>query len=484
MRVLHAAAEVFPLVKTGGLADVVAALPSALRAAGADARLLLPGLPAVMAALQSPQMLAELGPCFGVAGVRLWKGRLAVPELPVYVVDAPMLYRREGGPYADAQGRDWPDNLQRWGLLGWMAAQLAGSGLDPQWSPQVVHAHDWHAALACAFLHAHPVPGVRSVYTVHNLAYQGLFPLADHTLLGLGAAFLSADGIEYHGQLSFMKAGLSFADLVTTVSPGYAHEIATPEFGHGLDGVIRARGAAVQGILNGIDEQVWNPAQDPALAEPYGLGAMAGKAACKRALQREAGLADAADAPLLAVVSRLSHQKGLDLVLDALEPLLAQGAQLVVQGSGEPALQDAFEQAAHRHRGRVAAFIGYDEARAHRLLAGADGLLMPSRFEPCGLAQLYAMRYGTLPVVRRVGGLADTVVDADAPARAAGRATGIVFDEASAPALVSAVSRLVDLYRTPSPWARVQQAAMEQDYTWTGPARRYLALYEELASAR
>lgn len=484
MRVLHAAAEVFPLVKTGGLADVVAALPTALRAAGADARLLLPGLPAVMGALQAPRLVAELGPCFGVAGIRLWQGQLGTPGLPAYVVDAPMLYRRPGGPYADPQGLDWPDNLQRWGLLGWMAAQLAGSELDAQWSPQVVHAHDWHAALACVFLRAHPVAGVRSVYTVHNLAYQGLFPLADHALLGLGSTFLTADGLEFHGQLSFMKAGLAFADCVTTVSPGYAREIATPAFGHGLDGLIRTRGSSVLGILNGIDEEVWSPMGDRALAATYAPGAMAGKAACKRALQREAGLDPADDAPLLAVVSRLSHQKGLDIVLDALELLLGQGVQLVVQGTGEPELQQAFEEAARRHPGRVAVFIGYDESRAHRLFAGADGLLMPSRFEPCGLAQLYAMRYGTLPVARRVGGLADTVVDADADAREAGRGTGFLFDEPEAGALATAVDRLVRTYRDPAAWTRLQRAAMVQDHSWRGPAQRYLALYEELASTR
>lgn len=484
MRVLHAAAEIFPLVKTGGLADVVAALPVALRAAGADVRVLLPGLPAVMAAVGTREPVCELGPSFGVAGIRLWRGRLSSPELPVYVVDAPMLYRRDGGPYADAQGRDWPDNLQRWGLLGWTAAQLAGGALDPQWSPQVVHVHDWHAALACAYLRAHPAAEVRSVYTVHNLAYQGLFPLADHALLGLGSAFLSADGLEYHGQLSFMKAGLQFADRVTTVSPGYAREIATPEFGQGLDGVIRARNGAMLGIINGIDEEVWAPGCDAALAAPYGPGWMAGKATCKTALQREAGLERTDDRPLLVVVSRLSQQKGLDLVLEALPALLEQGVQLVVQGSGEPALERAFQEAARLHPGRVAAFIGYDESRAHRLFSGADALLMPSRFEPCGLAQLYAMRYGALPVVRRVGGLADTVVDADDEALKTGHATGFVFDDASPGALAAAVGRLVRHYREESSWASLQRSAMAQDFSWRGPAGRYLSLYEELLAAR
>ena len=481
MRVLHVAAEVFPHVKTGGLADVVAALPMALQAQGVDVRLLLPGLPALMGALEKPERIAELGSVFGAAGVRLWRGQLAGgAQVPVYLVDAPLLYRREGGPYADAHGRDWPDNLQRWGLLGWAAAQLAGSGLDRDWAPQVVHAHDWHAALACAFLHMHPVPGVRSVYTIHNLAYQGLFTLQDHALIGLGASFLSAEGLEFHGQLSCMKAGLQYADRVTTVSPGYAGEIATAAFGHGLDGVVRARGAAVSGILNGIDEEVWNPATDDALVARYDVSRLAGKAACKAALQREAGWAADPQAPVLAVVSRLSHQKGLDLLLHALPAMLAQGVQLMVQGSGEPALEQAFAQAAQLHPRQVCAFIGYDEARAHRLIGGADLLLMPSRFEPCGLAQMYAMRYGTLPLVRRVGGLADTVADAGDGAAADAASTGFVFDAASPEALAAAVARAAACWRNPGAWGARQRRAMTQDFSWTGPARRYGELYAEL----
>ncbi|MEN9416537.1 MAG: glycogen synthase GlgA [Pseudomonadota bacterium] len=485
MRVLHTAAEVFPLVKTGGLADVVAALPAALRGQGVDARLLLPGLPALMGVLEGRERIAELGSVFGAAGVRLWRGQLAGgPSVPAYLVEAPLLYRRQGGPYSDTLGRDWPDNLQRWGLLGWAAAQLAGSGLDPDWAPQVVHAHDWHAALACAFLRMHPVASVQSVYTVHNLAYQGLFALQDHALVGLSASFLHAEGLEFHGQLSCMKAGLQYADRVTTVSPGYASEIATPAFGHGLDGVVRARGAEVSGILNGIDEQVWNPAADGALAACYDVSRLAGKAACKAALQREAGWAAHPQTPVLAVVSRLSHQKGLDLLLQALPALLPLGVQLVVQGSGEPALEQAFEQAALAHPGQVCAFIGYDEARAHRLIAGADALLMPSRFEPCGLAQMYAMRYGTLPLVRRVGGLADTVSDAGDGGGAAAASTGFVFDDASPEALVAAVARAVACYRELGAWGARQRHAMTQDFSWAGPARRYGELYEELLTAR
>ena len=301
-------------------------------------------------------------------------------------------------------------------------------------------------------------------------------------MLGLGSAWLSADALEYHGQLSFMKAGLNFADCVTTVSPAYAREITTPEFGHGLDGVIRMRSAHLRGILNGIDDTVWDSAHDQHLATTFTPQDRGGKSACKQALQVEAGLDRDPAATLLAVVSRLSHQKGLDLVIEALEPLLALGVQLLVQGSGEPGLQQAFEGAASRHPGRVATFIGYDESRAHRIFGGADGLLMPSRFEPCGLTQLYAMRYGALPVVRRVGGLADTVVDAQGHALRDGHATGFVFDDARPSALVEAVARLVQAHRHPAQWARLQAAAMAQDHSWRGPAQHYLELYEELVA--
>lgn len=474
MRVLHVAAEIFPLVKTGGLADVVAALPAALAHAGADVRLLLPGMPPMLDAVLHAKPVIDLGACFGAARVRLLRGRMPGTQLPVYLIDAPLLYRRGGGPYQAPDGTEWPDNLQRYGLLGWVAAQLGAGELDAGWQPDIVHAHDWHAAMSCAYLQAHAADGVRSVYTVHNLAYQGLFPHEDSALLGLSATFMSPAGLEYHGQLSFMKAGLKFADRITTVSPTYAHEIATHEFGCGLDGVIRSRGAAVSGILNGIDHEVWNPAADPAIAQRYDASQPQGKAACKAALQRESGLAEDPDTPLLLALSRLSSQKGLDLILSALPQILEQGAQLVVQGAGEPALEAAFRMAAAAHPGRVAVTIGYDEGRAHRVMAGADLIVVPSRFEPCGLTQLYGLRYGTLPVVRRVGGLADTVVDA-----ADDRATGFHFEHAAAGELAQAVRRAIAAWREPAQRRRMMSQAMAQDFSWHGPARQYLKLYEE-----
>ncbi len=483
MRVLHVAAEVFPLLKTGGLADVVAALPVALAHAGADVRLLLPGMPPMLDAVLHARPLMDFGACFGAARVRVLKGQLPGSHLPVYVVDAPLLYRRGGGPYQATDGSEWPDNLQRFGLLGWVAAQLGAGALDTDWQPDVVHAHDWHAAMSCAYLRAHGGQGARSVYTVHNLAYQGLFPHEDSSLLGLSGSFMSPAGLEYHGQLSFMKAGLKFADRVTTVSPTYAREIATPEFGCGLDGVIRGRADDVSGILNGIDCEVWNPATDGAIAKPYRLQAMGGKAACKAALQREFSLAEDPKAPLLLALSRLSSQKGLDLLISALPAIVEMGAQFVVQGTGDPALEAAFRMAALAHPGRVATHIGYDETRAHRLMAGADMIVVPSRFEPCGLTQLYGLRYGTLPIVRRVGGLADTVVDADAQHVADGTATGFSFESAHAVELTAAIRRAISAWKDESVWPRLTKQAMQRCFSWAGPAQQYLTLYESLMPA-
>ena len=473
MRVLHVAAEVYPLVKTGGLADVVAALPPALAGLGADVRLLLPGLPAILDSVQSARSVHQIGACFGAMRVRLLLGRMPGTQLPVYVIDAPYLYRRGGSPYQTSSGAEWPDNLQRFGLLGWVAAHLAGGDADTGWLPDVVHAHDWHAALGCAYMAENRHHPAASVFTVHNLAFQGLFALDDWPLLGLRSHLMSAAGLEYHGQLSFMKAGLKFADRITTVSPRYAREIATPEFGCGLDGVIRGRGHAVSGILNGIDAAVWNPASDPAIAMRYDSERLQGKAECRRALQARLGLAADDGALLLTVVSRLTAQKGLDLVLAAMPALVAQGVQFAVQGTGDPAFEAAFLAAAVAHPGRVAVHIGYDEPRAHQLIAGADAIAVPSRFEPCGLTQLYGLRYGTLPIVRRVGGLADTVDD--------GR-TGFAFDQASPGAFQACVERVIAARQDRDAWSAMIGLAMAQELSWTGPARDYMALYGELVA--
>jgi starch synthase len=480
MKVLQVAAEVFPLVKTGGLADVVGALPRALIDAGADVRLLLPGLPAILDAVLHQRTVLEIGPMFGALRISVRSGQLPFSHVPVYVIDSPYLYRRGGGPYENALGVEWSDNLQRFALLGWVAAHLAAGEIDPQWTPHIVHAHDWHAAMACAYMAAHPGTTAQSVYTVHNLAYQGLFAPGDFSQLGLPSAIWASHGIEFHGRISFMKAGLKYARRITTVSPTYANEIGTNEFGCGLDGVIRGRAGDVSGILNGVDRDVWNPAADTALASRYSAADLAGKLLCRSALRAEFGLADSPEAPLFGVVSRLSGQKGLDLVLAALPALLQMGGQFCLQGSGDVALEAAFSAAAQAHPGRVAVRIGYDEALAHRLIAGADALLVPSRFEPCGLTQLYALRYGSVPVVRRVGGLADTVVDETPQTLSADRATGFSFDAATPAALEAALRRAVLAYRTPAVWRQLMLRGMAQDFSWKEAASRYLALYGEM----
>ena len=477
MKILHVAAEVFPLVKTGGLADVVAALPVALAAQGEDVRLMLPGYPAVMQAVGPLRQVVEAGPCFGALRVRLMLGRMPGTGLPVYVVDSPYMFRRPGGPYEDPQGQPWPDNAQRFALLGWLAAHVAEGDADESWAPDVVHAHDWHAAMTCTYMADHAATRSVSVFTVHNLAYQGLFAMQDAPLLGLASRWMSPGGLEYHGQLSFMKAGLNFADRVTTVSPTYAREIATPEFGCGLDGVVRARGADVVGILNGIDEAHWDPSRDAALPARYDAADLSGKRECRRALQDELGLQADDQALLMVVVSRLTAQKGLDLVLACLQSLVDAGVQIALQGQGDPALEAAFRLAQQTHPGRVQVNIGYDEARAHRLVAGADVIAVPSRFEPCGLTQMYGLRYGTLPVVRRVGGLADTVDDGRHVGEQA--ATGFAFEAADSQAFEAAVRRALALRADPAAWTAMMRRAMARPLSWEGPARAYRELYAQ-----
>jgi starch synthase len=480
LKVLHAAAEVFPFVKTGGLADVVAALPPALMAAGLDVRLLVPGFTPILEALIKPKTLIELGPLLGAARIRILTGKLPHNPVPVYVIDAPYFYRRPGSPYQDAKGSEWSDNLQRFALLGWVAAHIAAGELDEGWVPTIVHAHDWHAALACAYMAAHPGTTARSVFTVHNLAFQGLFAPNDFAQLGLPARWMETHGMEFHGQLCFMKAGLHDAHRVTTVSPSYALEIATPEFGCGLEGVIQHRGADVSGLLNGIDDKIWNPRTDKLIAARFHAAKPQGKARCKADLQETLGLSLNPDAPLLCVVSRLTTQKGLDLLLAALPQLISQGAQLAVLGSGDASLQAAFGQAAKAHPQQIAVHIGYDEALAHRLIAGADMVIVPSRFEPCGLTQLYGLRYGTLPVVRHVGGLADSVVQASPENIKTHVATGFVFHAATASALSEALQQALNLFTQKTQWQVLIQTAMQQDFSWKEAAVPYIDLYNKI----
>jgi len=488
LRVLHVGAEIFPLLKTGGLADVLGALPAALAHAGADARVLLPAFPALEAALSGAREVARLAPPWGGAPAQLMAGHftaLPLRSVPIYLLRHDALYGRPGNPYSDASGAAYADNHRRFALLGLAATRLA-EGLDPDWLPRIVHGHDWHAGLAPAYLAFSRAAGATragSVFTVHNLAYQGLFPAAVFAELGLPATAYTLHGVEFHDQVSFMKAALHYADRITTVSPSYAREIQGTELGCGLDGLLRERGTVLSGILNGVDEAVWDPANDAAIARTYNAERMTGKAACKAALQRECGLDMQADAPLFTLVSRLTEQKGLHLVAEVASTIVERGGQLIVLGSGEPALEAAFARAAQAHPNRVALRQGYDEALSHRIFAGSDVSLVPSRFEPCGLTQLYALKYGSLPLVRRTGGLADTVIDCTLEELADERATGFVFERFDAIDLTRALRRAFALWARPRDWRAVRSRAMAQRFGWDAAAASYMALYRSLLSA-
>jgi starch synthase len=477
MLVLSVASELFPLVKTGGLADVAGALPGALAREGVAVRSLVPGYPAVLRAADGFDAVHQWGDLFG-GSATLLAGTAA--GLDLFILDAPHLFARAGGPYADAGGRDWPDNPRRFAALAWAAAEI-GRGLVPAFAPDVVHAHDWQAGLTPAYLQFAGGRRPGAVVTIHNLAHQGAYPADLIGALRLPPSAFSVEGVEYYGGIGFLKAGLYYADRITTVSPTYAAEIQTPEGGMGLDGLLRARAPVLSGILNGIDETVWDPAADPFLPSPFSKKHPRRRRHNKAALQDRFGLARDPEALLFGVVSRLSWQKGLDLLLDALAVLLEGGAQLALLGSGEPALERGFTAAAAAHPGRLGVAFGYDEALAHLIQAGSDALLVPSRFEPCGLTQLCALRYGSVPVVARVGGLSDTIVDANEAAAAAGVATGIQFSPVNRMMLESAIRRAQSLWRSPKDWSRMQANGMGAEVGWARPARRYAEIYRGLA---
>jgi len=484
IRVLAVTPELFPLIKTGGLADVAGALPPALVPLGIETRTLLPAYPAVLAAL--PDAVPVLALPAAIGGPARVLAARTTTGLDVLLLDAPALFARAGNPYLGPDGRDWPDNPLRFACLARVAADI-GLGALAGWRPDVVHGHDWQAGLASAYLALDPAQaGARpaTVQTVHNLAFHGLAEPGLLTALRLPPASFAVDGLECWGRIGFLKAGLWYADRLTTVSPTYAREIRTAEHGMGLDGLLRTRAADLSGIANGLDTSVWDPATDPLLPERYDAADARGKAACRTALGRRLGLDLDPVTPIFAVISRLTAQKGLDLVLDALPALLAAGGRLALLGSGEPTLEAGFRMAAALHPGRVACIFGYDEGLAHLIQAGADAILVPSRFEPCGLTQLAGLRYGTLPVVARVGGLADTVIDASPAALADGVATGFQFAPVTAAAILDTLERVFSLWAEPPAWAAVRHRAMTREVGWDASAARYAALYRELAAPR
>jgi starch synthase len=477
VKVLFATSEIAPWVKTGGLGDVAGSLPPALRALGLDMRVLVPRYPALAEAFPAAREIARPHWLGGLLPHAVILEAHAADGTPLWLLDYPPYYNRGGNPYLGPEGHDWLDNHLRFGLLSRVAAWFASADNTTAWRPDIVHCNDWQTGFAPVYLRYLPGGLAKSVITVHNLAFQGLFGRSALPELGLPEHAWNIDGVEYYGRLSFLKGGLRHADWITTVSPTYAEEIQTDAEGMGLSGLLRSRVATLTGIINGIDLAAWNPATDPHIASDYDAAHLGRKAANKSALQRELGLEERADLPLLGIVSRLTHQKGLDLVPPIAEALLALPVQFAVLGSGEKELEQAFRRLGERHPGRMAVNIGFNEPLAHRIEAGADLFLMPSRFEPCGLNQMYSLRYGTPPIVRATGGLADTVIDADADAR---HGNGFVFAEASIAALHATIERAIAAWRDPARRARIQKRAMARDFGWDGPARQYRALYERL----
>jgi starch synthase len=475
IKVLFATSEVAPLIKTGGLADVSGALPAALRAIGVDVRVLVPGYNQVMAQLTQHKVEAEFEVLPGYPAARLLSGVMP-NRVPFYVLDCPSLYQREGGPYQNAAGKDWVDNAHRFGMLSKVAAVLGSDASPLAWHPDLVHCNDWQTGLTPAYLHF-AQGGVPSVIAIHNMAFQGIFAATTVQELDLPPSCFNINGVEFHGSMSFLKAGLFYASHITTVSPNYAKEIQQEALGFGMQGLLATRHDDLTGILNGIDTDEWDPSGDPYLAKPYSSTHMAGKAVNKESLQSRFGLNLEPDVPLLGVVSRFTGQKGLDLLLEIAPLLTVLPVQLAMLGSGDAQMQKAARDLSHLYPGKIGVHIGFSEELSHQIEAGSDMFVMPSRFEPCGLNQLYSQRYGTPPIVHATGGLADSVVDCTAATLKDGSASGFVFSGMTADKLIATIRRAVDLYHDQRKWKALCKNCMAKDSSWESSAKAYRAVY-------
>ncbi len=485
LRVLYCTAEAQPLVKIGGLGEVGGALPPALRALGADVRLLIPAYRGVIDAIRGEPVGKPFRVLPGVEEpVQLFQGIIVHHGQPVYAIACPSLYDREDGPFGNADGDDWPDNALRFGVLSKVAALFGKAAGLAGWAADIIHCNDWHTGLAPAYLMHDRRAWARSVISIHNIAFQGNFSPELLSPLGLPKSCFIPDGVELYGQLSFLKAGLYYADYITTVSPGYAREIQTPEFGFGMEGLLTSRRNRLMGILNGIDTSIWDPQQDAYLPARFGPQDFVGKAVNKQLLQERLGLKPSAETIVLGMVSRFNYQKGVDLVLGIAEELLEQPVQLVVLGSGDRYYEIEWSRFAWNHPGRLSITIGYDVTLAHFIEAGSDIFLMPSRFEPCGLNQMYSMRYGTPPVVHRTGGLADLVMDTTPRTLAEGTATGFVFENPNKTELLACVLRALLAYQDKKTWQKIQNNGMLKEFGWEASAARYLKIYQALAPGR
>ena len=470
-RVLFVTPEIHPLIKTGGLADVSGALPAALGELGVETRVLVPGYPKVLAGAKNKRLRHTFYDLPEAGEVRLLSASLPGSGVPLLIIDCPVLYQRDGGPYQNPVGVDWPDNAQRFALLSRIGAILGSDASPLAFRPDIVHCNDWQSALIPAFLHFMPGKKAATAMTIHNLAFQGIFPPHVVAEVGLPPSSFSIEGVEYYGNFSFLKAGLYYADHITTVSPTYAREIQQEALGFGMQGLLAHRSDKLTGIVNGIDTSDWNPATDPHLVQGYDAVHMAGKTANKLALQEKMGLKCDPDIPLLGMISRITQQKGGDLLLEIAPQLLQENVQIVLLGTGETLLENGFRNLAHAHPEKVGVTIGFDEGLSHLVEAGADLFLMPSRFEPCGLNQMYSQRYGTPPIVHATGGLTDTVEDG---------VTGFIFSPMTAETFLASIRRALAAYHDKKAWRRIQRNAMTRDFSWKKSAEDYLALYKSM----
>ncbi|MDT8406478.1 MAG: glycogen synthase GlgA [Methylococcales bacterium] len=474
-KILFVTSEAHPMIKTGGLADVSGSLPKAIAQLGQDVRLLLPEYQAIH--------ITE--PVRHRCRIRVFNYEVEIREttLPdstvtVWLVNCPQLFHQPGNPYVDERGQPWANIAERFTLLARVAAEVAMNRAFLDWHPDIVHCNDWQTGLVPALLSLE-ASRPATLFTIHNMAYQGVFPRAMFDSLGLPTMLWGLYGVEFYGNLSFLKSGLGYADWINTVSATYAEEIQTSAFGCGLEGLLSHRRDFLTGILNGIDSEYWNPETDSYLAANYSANDLSGKAVNKAQLQKTLGLPVAPETPVLGLISRLVEQKGIDLFLECLSELVLMPLQIVVLGSGNKSFEQRLQQLAALYPGRIAVMVGYDEAQAHLIEAGADIFLMPSRFEPCGLNQMYSLRYGTVPVVRKTGGLADTVTDALPQSLQDGSANGFVFEEISPGALLETIKRALLVYANPPLWRQLQITGMQGDFSWDVSAQRYLELYQK-----
>jgi len=476
-RVLFVSSEVYPLIKTGGLADVSGSLPPALCDHKYDVRIIIPAYPEAIKQMGAMRCMASIEMAQGE--VRILMGTLPGTDVKVWLVDYPPFFDRPGSPYLGPDGHAWHDNADRFALFCRVIVEIAMKRTRLKWCPDIVHCNDWQSGLVPALLSLEK-KAPPTIFTIHNIAYMGLFPYSTFIALGLPSELWSHDGLEFHGQLSFIKGGLIYADRITTVSPSYAREIQTKEYGYGLEGLLQHRQDVLSGILNGIDMQAWDPEQDLYIAENYSVRMVEKKKINKKALQQTFELPQRNSIPLIGLVGRLVYQKGIDIVVDAIHELMHMPLQIIFLGSGEPEYELALAHLQTQYPDKIAVYIGYDEQLAHQIEAGVDMFLMPSRFEPCGLNQLYSLRYGTLPIVRRVGGLADTVVDANDEGVESGRANGFVFDGDQSWDLVQTIERSLAVYKDKLAWKKLMITAMLRDSSWDHSAIEYIRLYRQL----